>query len=395
MSRIHFVVKETAKMAYQTQARREGKSLGEWLREAAEAKLATLARLQRLDPRDGGVLKEIAAAQEELGNDAEALATLAEYVERFPDDETGYASLAGLQRRGGEHDQARANLERAILIEPLAPGLVGALASLDLHTGNFDEARAGYERAIGLARTAAERADALERLKHYHRFRGETGAAIRVADAWLEEASSVIAPMVLSQMRAADLDIYLDAGWIADAADFLNESKTRIPPPFDNYLVPYLESRLALASGDLEAAREAHDATRQVAQAMGHGELLKSLRRLQGEIDEAGGDYESAIAHYREVMAMENPGPGLHRDLGRTLRKAGRLDEAEAELREALRPVPAHPRTHFEIALVLEARGDAVGAVEHLRTALVAWETADETYEPAREARSRLGELEG
>ena len=41
MSRIHFVVKETAKMAYQTQARREGKSLGEWLREAAEEKLAT------------------------------------------------------------------------------------------------------------------------------------------------------------------------------------------------------------------------------------------------------------------------------------------------------------------------------------------------------------------
>ncbi|MDE2764768.1 MAG: tetratricopeptide repeat protein [Gemmatimonadota bacterium] len=360
-----------------------------------EAKLATLATLQRLDPRDGGVLKEIAAAQEELGNDAEALAALAEYVERFPDDETGYASLAGLRRRRGEHDEARANLERAILIEPLAPGLVGALASLDLHTGNFDEARAGYERAIGLARTAAERADALEGLKHYHRFRGETAEAIRVADAWLEEASSEIAPMVLSQMRAADLEIYLDAGWIADAADFLDESKARIPPPFDSYLVPYLESRLALASGDLGAAREAHDATHQVAQAMGHGELLQSLRRLQGEIDEAAGDYESAITGYREVMATENPGPGLHRDLGRALRKVGRLDEAEAELREALRPIPAHPRTHFEIALVLEARGDAVAAVENLKAALVAWETADETYEPAREARGKMAGLEG
>ena len=361
----------------------------------SEAKLATLTRLQRLDPRDGGVLKEIGAAQEELGNDGKALEALAEYVERFPDDETGYASLAGLQRRGGEHDRARANLERAILIEPLAPGLAGALASLDLHTGNFGEAHAGFERAIGLARTPAERADALKGLKRYHRFRGETAEAIRVADAWLEEASSAIAPMVLSQMRAADLDIYLDAGWLADATDFLNESKARIPPPFDSYLVPYLESRLALASGDLEAARGAHDATHRVAQAMGHGELLKILQRLRGEIDEAGGDYQSAIAQYRAVMAMENPGPGLHRDLGRALRKAGRLDEAEAELREALRPIPAHPRTHFEIALVLEARGDAAGAVGHLKMALVAWETADEAYEPALEARGKLAELEG
>ncbi len=361
----------------------------------SEAKLATLARLQRLDPRDGGILREIAAAQEELGNEEAALATLAEYVERFPDDETGYADLAALQRRRGEHSGARANLERALIIEPLAPGLVGTLASLDLHTGNFDDARAGYERAMGLARTAAERVDALEGLKRYHRFRGETAEAIRVADEWLEEASSVIAPMVLSQMRAVDLEIYLDAGWIADAADFLDESKARIPPPFDSYLVPYLESQLALASGDLEAAREAHDATHRVAQAMGHGELLESLQRLRGEIDEAGGGYESAIAHYREVMATENPGAGLHRDLGRALRKAGRLGEAEAELREALVPIPAHPRTHFEIALVLEARGDAAGAVEHLRTALVAWETADETYEPAQAARSRLAELGG
>lgn len=361
----------------------------------SEAKLATLTRLQRLDPRDGGVLKEIAAAQEELGNDGKALEALAEYVERFPDDETGYASLAGLQRRGGEHDRARANLERAILIEPLAPGLAGALATLDLHTGNFGEAHAGFERAIGLARTPAERADALKGLKRYHRFRGETAEAIRVADAWLEEASSAIAPMVLSQMRAADLDIYLDAGWLADATDFLNESKARIPPPFDSYLVPYLESRLALASGDLEAARGAHDATHRVAQAMGHGELLKILQRLRGEIDEAGGDYQSAIAQYRAVMAMENPGPGLHRDLGRALGKAGRLDEAEAELREALRPIPAHPRTHFEIALVLEARGDAAGAAGHLKMALVAWETADEAYEPALEARGKLAELEG
>ena len=41
MARIHFIVKETAKMRYQDQARREGKSLGEWFREAAEEKLAS------------------------------------------------------------------------------------------------------------------------------------------------------------------------------------------------------------------------------------------------------------------------------------------------------------------------------------------------------------------
>lgn len=41
MARIHFIVKETAKMRYRDQARREGKSLGEWMREAADDKLAS------------------------------------------------------------------------------------------------------------------------------------------------------------------------------------------------------------------------------------------------------------------------------------------------------------------------------------------------------------------
>ena len=41
MARIHFIVKETAKTRYQDQARREGKSLGEWIREAADEKLTS------------------------------------------------------------------------------------------------------------------------------------------------------------------------------------------------------------------------------------------------------------------------------------------------------------------------------------------------------------------
>lgn len=57
MSRIHFVVRETAKMAYQTQARREGKSLGEWLREAADEKLAA-ARSRKFTVEE---LREFAA----------------------------------------------------------------------------------------------------------------------------------------------------------------------------------------------------------------------------------------------------------------------------------------------------------------------------------------------
>ena len=43
MSRIHVVLDEAQKVRYQSQAAREGKSLGAWLREAAEEKIAKSA----------------------------------------------------------------------------------------------------------------------------------------------------------------------------------------------------------------------------------------------------------------------------------------------------------------------------------------------------------------
>lgn len=41
MSRIHFIVSEAEKAGYQSQAQLEGKSLGAWMREAAEEKLTS------------------------------------------------------------------------------------------------------------------------------------------------------------------------------------------------------------------------------------------------------------------------------------------------------------------------------------------------------------------
>ncbi len=52
MARIHFVVKEPDKVRYQNQARRENKSLGAWLREAAEEKLAATSRSGRFTLND-------------------------------------------------------------------------------------------------------------------------------------------------------------------------------------------------------------------------------------------------------------------------------------------------------------------------------------------------------
>lgn len=52
MSRIHFLVPETDKIRYLSQAHCEGKSLGAWLREAADEKLAAARPAGRFSVAD-------------------------------------------------------------------------------------------------------------------------------------------------------------------------------------------------------------------------------------------------------------------------------------------------------------------------------------------------------
>lgn len=52
MARIHIVLDDGDKARYQRQAEREGKSLGAWLREAAEEKLEAAAARVRMDSPD-------------------------------------------------------------------------------------------------------------------------------------------------------------------------------------------------------------------------------------------------------------------------------------------------------------------------------------------------------
>ncbi len=364
--------------------------------------LATVTEMRRLNPGNGFLLQLLAEFQEELGLYEEAAATLTEYRERFPDDEQGALLMAGFRRRRGEHDMARDILARAVLLNPLSERPARDLADLDLETGRFEEARRGYERARDQARTPAARAEALLRLKRYHRFRGELEAAVGTANAWIDELVRATLP-VPAYVRLEDVALYLDAGLVGEAAAVLEEVAAS-DLWLRDFRVPHGKILLALESQGVEAALEVHEPAAEVADTSGYLNFRATLTADLGMIQERAGDYAAAAESYRAALDILADGGALawgperiNFGLGtaRALRKAGRLDESEAELHQILLHIPAYPHAHLELALLMEERGDTVGAIEHLQSALAAWENADESYEPAQEARSKLAELGG
>ena len=368
-----------------------------------EGALATLAEMYRLNPGNGAVLRRMAAPHEQLGQYDSAAAALTEYVRRFPDDERGYLSLASFRQRRGEYERARTDLEKGLLLHPLSVRLALALAQLDAEAGRFDEARAGYERALDRARAPEWKAEALSRLKCYHHFRGELDDAVRAADAWLAQVSTFMDSVWMLEARVQDLFIYLDAGRLAEAADLVAALEGATHWWLTDRIAPRAEIHLALETSGVEAAREKHGEWVRLLAAKGSEGARSTVTADLGRIQERAGDHAGALESYRSAIALgPEPDPcplgssvgKLHLGAGRVLRRMGRLDEAEDELREALRLIPADPLAHLEMALVLEGKGDK-GALDHLRSALAVWENADADYEPARQARAKLAELGG
>ncbi|MYG19030.1 MAG: tetratricopeptide repeat protein [Gemmatimonadales bacterium] len=369
-------------------------SLVQTLRGDWEGLLETLGTLYRLSPGEHSLLMDMADIHRRLGQYELALSALGRYVEQFPDDYAGHVEMARLDRRRGEHEGAREHLGRALIIAPTLPDLALELAALDLDVGRFDEARMGYEQALGLADTPEQRADALDGLRAYYRFRGQTDEAIRTTTLWLDEVSLFLAPVEIAQDRFSDIDLYLEAGRDTHATLLLDSLQAQLPPALAEFQVPRWRIRIALGAGDGETALLAYDAAIDAMEANDFGVQRPLLTADRGRIDELEGDYDSAVDHFREAMALD-PGRNLHLEAGRALRAAGRLEEAESELREALRRIPANPHAHLEMALVLEANGDIENSREHVQSALTAGEPADKSFAPALEARAKLADLSG
>ena len=365
--------------------------LGDW-----RGLIRTLETRYRLSPANHSLLKELAGAYESLGDDDGARAALERYARQMPADYTGHVDLARFHQRLGLHDIAREHLERAIIVDPRNPEPVGELASMDLRSGRFEEAWAGLEHARELARTPRQSAGVFDQLKEYYRFRGQMEDAIRTADTWLGTVSGVYTPLRIAQQRFADIGIYLEAGRHEDAATLFEALRSQLEPlESDPFFVTHSELRIALASGEVEVARSTYQVAADWIEEWGAHMLQPVLTADLGRIEEAVGNYEEANRHYRDALSHDDGMVDVHRRLGGALRKAGRLDEAETELREALRLVPSDPYANLEMATVLDARGDTEGAVTHLGRALAAWEPADESFEPARQARTMLAELDG
>lgn len=370
----------------------EARAMVQSLRSEREEAIASYRRVLELDPGRQDVLRTIGELQEASGDFDSALETYRLYADAFPDDWRSFTPIAGLHRARGRHDDARAAYERALVLDPGNVEVLVGLAGLEREVGRFDEALALHREALEAAGTPEERARAFDGLRSHHRFRGETGRALEYLERALAETDRFASPFAALAQRMVTVGHYVAAGREAEALRRLEAYAARLTPPMD-LIVPigYVSYYLEMEDPEgLEGSIARADAA---IQALGYEALRPLLAYATGRMHELRGEHEEALDSYRRELELDATDAAIHGQIGRCQRKLGRLDEAERSLHRMLDVLPAHPRGHYDLALVYERRGERGRAIEHLDRALLAWADADDAYRPAREAREKRVEL--
>ena len=298
-------------------------------------------------------------------------------------------ALAGdLARRRIESRSAADLYERALTLAGPDDGwgdreawILGMLGEARYWLGEFDQSEAALRRALDVG----EPSDRV--MAHSSRFladialtiRGDAARAAELFERSLEAARRVGDPLVLARTL-------LMAAWVPFRANELDRAEAMFREALEvsrsgERRDAWAESRalvgiasVSSAGGDeedvlaicMEALAVGESANQAFTAAVAHATVAASLRRLL-RLDEALEHAERAIRTFRELGARWELASALG-DRGAVHRMAGRLEEAETDLREAfvlcrdLQERALVTWTAAELARILAMRGDAASA---------------------------------
>jgi tetratricopeptide (TPR) repeat protein len=346
--------------------------------------IASLRRIMELDPLAQDRLLEIGVLQSQQGDLPAALATYEEFASLNPQHAGVQLRVGGTLQRMGRLAEARAALDRAVLLEPGSAETQVELAMLLRNAGELDESLRRLNAALESARTAEERAHVQQALQGYYAFRGQATLAFAAAERRFTELATVAPPLMVAVQRMGSLPIYARAGQTDRALSLMEGLRRATQGSIDEpWRIGQLE--LAIAMRDTVRLPENMAGVRTLIAALGLKVVESSVIHGEAVMLAERGDWAGALDAFHRFVALEPTRLDAHREIARSYRMLGRLDDAQRAIDIHLRTVPASPESNIEAARIQLAIGDTAAASAHLRRAADILAVADPGWLPAIE----------
>jgi tetratricopeptide (TPR) repeat protein len=267
-----------------------------------------------------------------------------------------YAAKAWVSLERGAASDARDAFGQAVKLNPRNVEALNGEGRLLLNEGRYTEAMSRFDTALQFDPASpetiandAEAKIALERL---------ADAKTQLTDARQRFPKSISILLLLGKVEqhlgnndAAEQDL-------RTAITFTDAARP-------DAVLPYVAlSELLSARGHMSDAKSVLDDARK------RLPPSAALDRAVGEVNEAQGDYDLAIAQYKSSLQKDPKDVATHFRLAVVLRRIRKFDDASAELDRVAAVDKDYPGLSLERGLLFEESGDVDKAIEQFKTAL-------------------------
>jgi tetratricopeptide (TPR) repeat protein len=353
-----------------------------------------------------------AAAYQELGNWSErngqpgcAVDAFHQEVLRNPESASSHISLGSALEAAGRSEDAARELRRAIELEPSSQVAHLDLGVLEHDRGNQAEALVQWEEVVRLDPGSVRALDWIAKTRiEAHQY---TAAVDLLSTAPDTEDLAIDRVVAYSQaafyeqaIAAGERSVEGHADWLRlrmavatvlaqrnryqEAISLLQKGLKAHPDEID---LQVLYLRILVLMGDLTKSETyATDFLKQ------HPDNFDGLY-LNGLLNREDGAYPAALAHLQAAEALKPNHFDVHFNLGATLAKLHRIEEARTELERAATLDDSGPEVHFQLAGVLRSLNDAAGAKQQMelyQEKLRSRALRDQTVSLAAQAGQRL-----
>jgi tetratricopeptide (TPR) repeat protein len=354
--------------------------------------LAELKRILQIDPGQTDVLLGIGSSYKQKGELGEALKYYEKYAAQFPEDVKSFAFIGELYQTMGDFERAKSYMKSALLIEPENISLLETMANIESAMGNFEGSEKMFQDALKNAKIPEERGSIYSWLSFSLATQGRYRKSLEYVLLNLEESKKFYPPFFVLMSKVGFFDQLINAGQKDEAIKTVEEIKSQAAPPFDQ-VVPLLYLTIYITLEDVDKAA---NALREVESAP-YGIIFEQNRAnilyFKGRVHEMSGEYEQAIAAFKESLKIRPIDSNTIISLGRTYRKLKNFNKAEEYLRKELKSRPFDPELHYELSLLYIDTNDRNKALEHLNIALEVWKNADPGVPKVEDARRLLAGL--
>jgi tetratricopeptide (TPR) repeat protein len=299
-------------------------------------------------------------------------------VSLAPKSANAHLFLGRALQASGMRDEAALELNHAVDLDPSSKAARLALGALEHDRGNQAEALSQWQEVIHLDPESVTALDWIAKTRiEAHQY---TAALDLLASA--PDSEDLVVDRVIASSKAAFFEEAIDVGmkaiekhpdWLRlrmavatilvqrnrfqEAVALLETAIRGQPNDLD---LKTLFLRVLVLMGDMSKSKP------YAADFLEHHPGNFDGLYLNGLLERQDGDYDAALLHLKAAEAMQPDHFDVHFNVGATLAKLHRNEEAKAELEEAMALDDSGADVHFQLAGVLRSLPDAAGAKKQM-----------------------------